>query len=95
MVAEETVLLAGIAALVGLGAGVGLDLYLAHFGLDVSFVGSFSLAGVGLQPVLHATIGARSLVTPVAVMVTLAALGSLFPAVLAARVQPAAAMRES
>jgi lipoprotein-releasing system permease protein len=95
MIGEETVLLAGVAALVGLGAGVGLDLYLARFGLDVSFVGSFSVAGVGLQPVLHAAVRARSLVTPVAVMVTLAALGSLFPAVLAARVQPAAAMRAS
>jgi ABC-type lipoprotein release transport system permease subunit len=95
MIGEETLLLAGVAALAGLGAGVGLDLYLARFGLDVSFVGSFSLAGVGLQPVLHAAIRARSLVTPVAVMVTLAALGSLFPAALAARVQPAAAMRAS
>jgi ABC-type lipoprotein release transport system permease subunit len=50
---------------------------------------------VGLQPVLHAAIRARSLFEPLAIMVTLAALGSLFPALLAARVQPASAMRDA
>jgi ABC-type lipoprotein release transport system permease subunit len=95
LVALETILLASVAALVGLAVGVGLDLYLVRVGLNVAFVGGFSLAGVGLQPVLHAAIRAHSLLEPLAILVTLAALGSLFPALLAARVQPASAMRSS
>jgi ABC-type lipoprotein release transport system permease subunit len=95
MVALETLILSVLSAALGVVLGLGLDYYLARHGLDVRFIGRFSLAGVGLEPVLHAAITTRGVTIPVATMVLVAALGSLFPAVVAARIRPAVGMRDA
>jgi ABC-type lipoprotein release transport system permease subunit len=95
MVAVETLFLSAASATMGVVVGGALDVYLARYGLDVRSIGRFSLAGVGFEPVLHAAITPRGLLMPVVAMMSVAALGSLFPAAVAARIQPAVGMREA
>jgi ABC-type lipoprotein release transport system permease subunit len=93
MVVAETVLLAAIAASAGLIAGWGLDELLLHVGLHTSQA-AFSLAGTTVDPVLHAAITVKGLLMPVAALIGMAFIASLYPAFSAARVQPAAGMRD-
>lgn len=93
MVVAETVLLAAVAASAGLIAGWGLDELLLHVGLHTSQA-SFSLAGTNVDPVLHAAITVKGLLMPVAALIGMAFVASLYPAFSAARVQPAVGMRD-
>lgn len=94
MVVIETALLGLGAAAAGLAFGWGLDAYLGHHGIVLSGLSSFSLAGVTLQPVLHATTTLEGLLLPVAIMLPMAVVASLWPATSAARTQPVEAMKE-
>lgn len=94
MVVIETALLGLGASVAGLGLGWGLDAFLSHHGIVLSGLSSFSLAGVTLQPVLHATTTLEGLLLPVAVMLPMAVLASLWPATSAARTEPVEAMKE-
>ena len=93
MVVAETVLLASVAASAGLIAGWGLDELLLHVGLHTSQA-AFSLAGTSVDPVLHAAITVKGLLMPVAALIGMAFVASLYPAFSAARVQPAVGMRD-
>lgn len=96
MVVVETTILGILASMVGVAAGVGLDLYLAKHGLNLSGVlGNFSLAGVGFKPILHAHMTEEGVGTPIFAMIFMAILASLYPAIRAARVQPAVGMRDN
>lgn len=92
MVVAETVFLATVAASIGLLAGLGLDEYLLHVGLHTS-AASFSLAGANVG-LLHAAITPKGLFLPVAALVGMALVTALYPAISAARVQPAVGMRD-
>jgi ABC-type lipoprotein release transport system permease subunit len=94
MIVLETSILGACASLVGLVIGAAIDGALHVFGFDVSAIGRFSLAGVGLDPVLHAEVTARGLATPAVAMFAMAVLASLYPAIAAARVEPAVGMRD-
>jgi ABC-type lipoprotein release transport system permease subunit len=96
LVLMETGLLAVAASLAGVGLGLLMDLYLMRVGLDLRhLVGSFSLAGVGLEPVLHGAITVEGVMVPVVSIVFAALLAAVFPAWSAARVEPAVGMREA
>ncbi len=95
MVALETLILSVVSAGLGVALGLALDYYLVRHGLDIRFIGRFSLVGVGLDPVLHASITTRGVVLPAAFMVGIAAIASLLPAAVAARVRPAVGMRDA
>jgi lipoprotein-releasing system permease protein len=94
MVVIETTLLGLGASAAGLALGWGLDAFLSHHGIVLSGLSSFSLAGVTLQPVLHATTTLEGLLLPVALMLPTAVLASLWPATSAARTEPVEAMKE-
>ncbi|HVU04319.1 MAG TPA: ABC transporter permease [Polyangiaceae bacterium] len=94
MVATETLLLGTIAAVGGLLLGVGVDLLLGRHGIPLSGLAGFTLAGAAVPPVLHASLTARGALLPLALMVPTALLAALWPAVVAARTQPALAMKE-
>ena len=94
MVVIETALLGVGASAAGLALGWGLDAFLSHHGIVLSGLSSFSLAGVTLQPVLHATTTLEGLLLPVAIMLPMAVLASLWPATSAARTEPVEAMKE-
>jgi ABC-type lipoprotein release transport system permease subunit len=93
MVIAETVLLAAVAASAGLIMGWGLDELLLHVGLHTSN-SAFSLAGANVDPVLHAAITVKGLLMPVVALIGMALVASLYPALSAARVQPAVGMRD-
>jgi ABC-type lipoprotein release transport system permease subunit len=92
MVVAETVFLATVAATIGLVAGLGIDEYLLHVGLHTS-AATFSLAGANVGT-LHAAITVKGLVLPVAALIGMALVAALYPAISAARVQPAVGMRD-
>lgn len=96
MIVIETGILGVVASIVGVGVGLGLDGYLARRGIDMStLLGDFSLAGIGLRPVLHAAVTRDGVLVPVVTMIGMALVASLYPAIRAARVEPAVGMRDS
>jgi ABC-type lipoprotein release transport system permease subunit len=94
MIATETFLLGLGAALVGLGFGVGVDTILGRWGIPLGHLSGFSLAGAAIPPVLHAALTLEGALLPVLMMLVMALLASLWPAFVAARVQPVVAMSE-
>lgn len=93
MVSLETLALGAAASLVGLGLGLGIDLGLARFGIPLGGLSSFSLAGATIPPMLHARITQQGALLPVGMMLVMAFLASLWPALVAARIEPVAALR--
>ncbi len=94
MVATETLLLGIGASVVGLLLGTGVDLWLQRWGIPLGGLSGFTMAGASVPPVLHATITEQGALLPVVLMVIMALLASLWPAVLAARTEPVVAMRD-
>jgi ABC-type lipoprotein release transport system permease subunit len=85
-------------ALLGAGAGMLLGsagtLYLQNVGLDTSsFVGQIDVSGVVWDPVWRAEFGWGRVLGSTFAMVPVAILAALYPALVAARVQPVVALR--
>jgi ABC-type lipoprotein release transport system permease subunit len=96
MIVTETLLLVLMACAVGTLLGFGIDLYLVHYGIDLSGVtGGFSMGGVGIAPVFRGAITVHGLVMPTVVLSVCCFLASFYPAIRAARMQPAVGMRET
>jgi len=96
LIVAETFLMVLCAALVGTGLGLGLDAYMVHYGVDLTNItGGFSLSGIGIKPIIYGVITVRGVVMPTAVLATSCVLASLYPAIRAARMQPAIGMRET
>ncbi|HVY31989.1 MAG TPA: ABC transporter permease [Polyangiaceae bacterium] len=93
MVAVETLTLAIGASLAGLALGLGIDLFLARWGIPLGGLSGFSMAGAAIPPVLHATVTKQGVLLPLALMIAMALLASLWPALIAARIEPVLAMR--
>ncbi len=94
MVTTETFLLGLAASLAGAALGIGIDLFLAHHGIPLGGLSSTTLAGATIPPVLHATMTPEGVLLPLVMMIVMALLAALWPAVVAARTQPVVAMRE-
>lgn len=95
MVLLETLFLSILSSLAGTALGLGLDLYMAVYGLNLSsLIGEISFGGMGVSPVVHAVVTARGLIMPVVVLVFLCFAAAFYPAARAARVRPVKAMRE-
>jgi ABC-type lipoprotein release transport system permease subunit len=95
LIVVETTLLVLMASLVGAAAGLGLDLYLMHSGIDLrSFSEGISIGGMGVSPVLHAAITPEGVLVPVLTLGLMCFLAAFYPAARAARMRPAQGMRE-
>lgn len=93
MVVYETMLLLGIAAVVGYGLGVALVGYLGATGMDLSgFFRDFP-AIPGITGIIHPRFFAATVVPPGVVLLVAGVLVSLFPANRASRLDPVAAIR--
>ncbi len=96
LVVIETILLVLVASAVGAGLGLALDGYMVRYGVDLSsLTGGFSLAGIGINPVIYGVITPKGVVLPVVTLAVTCLLASLYPALRAARMQPAVGMRET
>lgn len=96
LVLTESGLLALLSGALGLALGLAGDLALARWGvrLDVGDGQGFTIAGVSLDPVIHAVITPDGLLVPLFVVGVVGVLGGLWPALRAARLDPVAAIRQ-
>ena len=92
-VAAEAAVLAGLATALGTLLGLAGTYYLKQVGLDLSvFAGTYSVGGVAFDPIWRATMSAKAVVIPVLMMIIFSVLASLYPAALAARLDPVKAI---
>lgn len=93
-VAAEALVLGMTATLLGGSLGLAAGLYLQTVGLDTSaFAGSYTIAGVAFDPVWRAVVSLESVLVPILAMWGICLLASLYPAVIAARLDPVRAMQ--
>lgn len=96
LVVAETILLVLIASGIGTLLGLVANLYLMYQGVDISFMTTgFSMAGIGVSPVLHGVITIEGLILPTVILSFICLCASLYPALRAARLRPAVGMRET
>jgi ABC-type lipoprotein release transport system permease subunit len=93
-VATESLLLALVGGLAGAALGAGGAVWLSVHGIDTrTFAGQTSFAGVAFDPIWRAAFQPDGLVVPVLVTCAVCVLTALYPAVLAARLDPVRAMQ--
>lgn len=93
LIVVETVFLTLLGGAAGTAIGLALDAYLLVWGWDLrSITGGFSVAGVTVDPVLHAAIEVRGVVVPLLAISVVTFLASFYPAHRAAKLSPTQAM---
>ena len=92
-VATEALVLGMTATVIGAGIGLAASWYLQTYGLDTSsFAGSYTIAGVAFDPIWRAALSLKSVLMPVLAMWGICILASLYPAAIAARLDPIEAL---
>ncbi len=92
-VTVEALVLSTVGVAAGVVLGVLAAFYLARVGIDTRlWAGSFSFGGVAFDPVWRAALSSRAVIVPVVVMLAACVLPSMYPAVIAARLEPVQAM---
>ena len=92
-VATEALVLAALGTFLGTIFGLAGSYYLQEVGLDLSiFATTYSVGGVAFDPIWRATISAKMVYLPVALMLVIGLVASLYPAALAARLDPVRAI---
>ena len=92
-VAAEALMLAALGTVLGTILGLAGSYYLQKVGLDLSiFAGTYSVGGVAFDPIWRATISPKMVFIPVVLMLIIGLLASLYPAALAARLDPVKAI---
>lgn len=93
-VTVEAFVISLVASVIGLGIGLAGSYYLKIHGLDTSvFVtDSYSVGGIAFDPVWRAAVSFKTIVPPVVVLWIVCLLASLYPAAIAARLDPVKAM---
>ena len=93
-VATEAFVLAFASTVIGIAVGVPVVYYLQEVGLDLRMcaTGDVTIAGVAFDPVWRASISPESVYMPVVVMWVVCLIASLYPAAVAARLDPVKAM---
>ena len=93
-VAAEALMLAALGTVLGTILGLAGSYYLQEVGLDLSiFAGTYSVGGVAFDPIWRATISPKMVFIPVVLMLIIALVASLYPAALAARLDPVKAIQ--
>ena len=91
--AAEAFILTVVAAGLGLLIGLAGTYYLQEVGINTSvFAGGFSFSGIAWDPIWRAVINTKIIVVPIVVMCVICTLASLYPAIIAARLDPVRAM---
>ncbi|MBW2090757.1 MAG: ABC transporter permease [Deltaproteobacteria bacterium] len=91
--ASEAFVLSVTAAVIGLALGLLGTYYFETVGIDTSvFAGEFSFSGVAFDPIWRAVFSIKAVVIPVVVMCVMCTIASLYPAIIAARLDPVRAI---
>ncbi len=93
-VAAEALVLTTIFSLLGTVVGLAGNLYLHQYGLNIATGDDLKVAGIAFNPIWRATLTVDAVVFPLVLMIVVGVLASLYPAVKAARLDPAVAMTE-
>jgi ABC-type lipoprotein release transport system permease subunit len=92
-VAAEALVLGALGTILGALLGFAGSYYLKEVGLDLSiFAGTYSVGGVAFDPIWRATISPKIFYIPVVLMMVISLVAALYPAVLAARLDPVRAI---
>ncbi len=83
----------GIAIVVALALSIPGLIYLADHGLDLSRLGGMSFSGIAMDPVWRGVVTPMTIIAPVLTLVLIVSLAVTYPALKAARISPADAMR--
>jgi ABC-type antimicrobial peptide transport system permease subunit len=96
MMMAETLLLILLGGLSGLVLGLGLDVYLMVEGLDLSSsTGGMTVGNVGINPIIYGVITPTGVLFPMVILLSITMVAAIYPALRAARMQPAIGMRET
>ena len=93
LILAESVVQIGVAMTIGLTLSAPGMWYLSHHGINVGSMAGMSMAGVAFDPVWYGVYSMQSIAVPVLMLVFIALLAVLYPAVRAARIRPVDAMR--
>jgi ABC-type lipoprotein release transport system permease subunit len=93
-VAVEALVLAFAGTLLGVALGAAGSAALERHGIDTTaFAGETSIGGIAFDPIWRAALEVSALPAPVLIMWAICVLASLYPAILAARLEPVQAMQ--
>ncbi|MEE8320445.1 MAG: FtsX-like permease family protein, partial [Gammaproteobacteria bacterium] len=91
--ATEAFMLTAVASVLGFCIGLALSYYLQEVGIDTTiFAGTFSFSGVAWDPIWRAAVSFKVVVIPIVVMCLICTVASLYPAIMAARLDPVRAI---
>lgn len=93
LVACETGIQTGLAIALGLALGTPALIYLERVGLDLESLAGVSVLGIAMDPLWRAAVSPATFTGPVAMLVAIVFLASLYPAWKAAWISPLEAMR--
>ncbi len=95
-VAAESFMLSLVSTIIGGIIGIGLSVFFMHRGLDISIFipgnAAVSVSGIAFDPVWRATVSLKTVLSPILMMWFVSLLASLYPAAIAARLDPVKAM---
>jgi ABC-type lipoprotein release transport system permease subunit len=94
-VAAESLIMAVFATVLGTVIGIAGSYYLQVVGLDTSSFGTgeISIAGIAYNPIWKAALSVDTVTEPVIIMWIICLIASLYPAIVAARLDPVQAMQ--
>lgn len=93
-VASEAMVLGLASTVLGTFLGLAGSYYLQEAGLDTSFFArGYSVAGIAFDPVWRAVVSLKTVLMPVVVMWIICVIASIYPAALAARLDPVRAIQ--
>lgn len=93
LVLGESMLQAVVAIVLGTLASLPALWYLVEYGIDLRAFGSVSVAGVAFNPIWRAEINANTFGPPIATLAVVVFIAVIYPAIRAALISPAQAMR--
>jgi len=91
-VSLEAMLMTIIASIIGVVIGLSVALYFQKYGFDVSGSGNMSFGGVVMDPIWRASVSIGIVFLPVALMMLISIVASIYPASIAARIKPVEAI---
>jgi|TARA_B100000586_G_scaffold268030_1_gene243755 ABC-type lipoprotein release transport system permease subunit len=91
-VSLEAIILTFIASIIGTILGLSVALYFQKFGFDVSGKGNLSFGGVVMDPIWKGSVSIGIVILPLILMFLVSVFSSLYPASIAARINPVEAI---
>ena len=91
-VSLEAIILTFIASIIGTIVGLSVALYFQKYGFDVTGQGNLSIGGVVMDPIWKSSVSLGIVLLPIALMMLISTISSLYPASIAARIKPVEAI---